>query len=164
MDISHLFTGMNASAAGLAAQRTRMNAIAENIANVETTRTADGEAYRRQQTVLSESSGFSGELDQVTGKRNDLSASDPNHLQGFNSEPDRWKFGGVKATIQRDQAPFREVYDPAHPDADENGIVKMPNVDIVKEMTDLISASRNFEANATAFNATKGMMKKALEL
>jgi flagellar basal-body rod protein FlgC len=164
MDISQLFTGMNASASGLSAQRTRMNAIAENIANVETTRTADGQPYRRQETTLAENSGFSGELDRVTGKTSDLSTAEANHLQGFETESDRFRYGGVKASIQRDQAPFREVYDPSHPDADENGIVRMPNVDIVKEMSELISASRNFEANATAFNATKGMMKKALEL
>jgi flagellar basal-body rod protein FlgC len=71
---------------------------------------------------------------------------------------------GVKATVGADPSAFREIYDPSHPDADANGIVRMPNVDIVQEMTELISASRAFEANVTAFNATKGMMKKALEL
>jgi flagellar basal-body rod protein FlgC len=142
MEITPLFSGMDVSATGLSAQRKRMNAIAENLANSETTRTKEGGPYRRQQTSLTQDVPFASELE---------AAGD-------------YPFSGVKANVTRDPAPFREVYDPDHPDADENGMVKMPNVDIVQEMTELISASRAYEANATAFNASKGMMKKALEL
>jgi flagellar basal-body rod protein FlgC len=163
MEISPLFTAMDVSATGLAAQRKRMNAIAENIANAETTRTTEGGPYRRQQTVLTHDPQFSAEL--TAAQQNDkLLREDPNHLPGSQSEAEEYRFGGVKASITSDPSSFREVYDPDHPDADENGMVKMPNVDIVEEMTELISATRAYEANTTAFNASKGMMKKALEL
>ena len=165
MEITPLFSAMDVSATGLSAQRKRMNAIAENIANVETTRTNEGGPYRRQQTVLSHDQQFSSELTAAGLEHDKLVRDNANHLRGRESEPpEDYRFGGVKANIAGDPSPFREVYDPDHPDADENGMVKMPNVDIVQEMTELISASRAYEANATAFNASKGMMKKALEL
>lgn len=162
MEIHPLFSGMNTSTSGMTAQRKRMNAIAENIANIETTRTADGGPYRRKATVLSEDQRFETALSQSTHQK--LARSDSNHMFGRDENKLLSPLQGVKASIEADQSPFREVYDPDHPDADENGIVKMPNVDLVQEMTDLISASRAFEANVTAFNATKAMMKKALEL
>jgi flagellar basal-body rod protein FlgC len=164
MDISPLFAGMDTSASGLTAQRKRMNAIAENIANAETTRTAAGGPYRRQATKLSSDRQFQLDLDASQTSHNDLARTDPNHLRGKITSPDLQMTAGVKASISADPSPFREIYDPGHPDADANGIVRMPNVDIVEEMTELISASRAFEANVTAFNANKGMMKKALEL
>jgi flagellar basal-body rod protein FlgC len=165
MEIKPLFTAMDVSASGLAAQRKRMNAIAENIANAETTHTTEGGPYRRQQTVLSSRPGFAQQLAEVSHLHDKLQRDDANHLPGQEDEAtDTMVFGGVQAEVGPDGKPFREIYDPSHPDADENGMVKMPNVDIVQEMTELISASRAFEANATAFNASKGMSKKALEL
>ncbi|MCB1059377.1 MAG: flagellar basal body rod protein FlgC [Calditrichaeota bacterium] len=162
MEIHPLFSGMNTSTSGMTAQRKRMNAIAENIANIETTRTEDGGPYRRKATVLSEDQRFETALSQSTNQK--LARTDTNHMFGRDEDKILSPMQGVKATIEADQSPFREVYDPDHPDADENGMVQMPNVDLVQEMTDLISASRAFEANVTAFNATKAMMKKALEL
>lgn len=165
MEIEPLFTAMDVSASGLAAQRKRMNTIAENIANAQTTRTAEGGPYRRQQTSLSHDQQFSEELAKAGLEHDKLQRAVNDHLKGRDGEPpDDFRFGGVKATISDDPSPFREVYDPGHPDADENGMVKMPNVDVVQEMTELISAARAYEANATAFNASKSMMKKALEL
>jgi len=164
MEITPLFAAMDISASGLSAQRKRMNAIAENIANVETTRTESGEPYRRQQTVLAHDPQFSLDLEASEQAHDKLARDHAYHLPGRDIEPDEFRFGGVKASIARDQSPFREVYDPDHPDADENGMVKMPNVDIVEEMTELISASRAFEANVTAFSASKQMAKKALDL
>jgi flagellar basal-body rod protein FlgC len=164
MEITPLFAGMDISATGLTAQRKRMNAIAENLANAETTHTREGGPYRRQQAVLSTDTQFSLDLDSQIRVQDILSRENPDHFKGVTSDPDMAGFTGVKAGIVRDQSPFKEIYDPTHPDADANGMVKMPNVDIVEEMTELISASRAFEANVTAFNATKGMMKKALEL
>ncbi len=164
MEISKLFTAMNASASGLAAQRARINSIAENLANIETTHGADGEPYRRKQTVLAEDTKFQQDLDGVVSRTSDLSAGSAGHLPGFETNPVSHRYTGVKAQIENDPAPFREHFDPSHPDADENGIVRFPNVDMIREMTDLISATRAFEANATAFNASKQMMKKALEL
>ncbi len=164
MEISRLFTAMNTSASGLAAQRTRMNAIAENLANAETTRAANGEPYRRKEVTLKEDKKFAQDLDGLLSPAENLSTSVPGHASGIVSNPVSYEFTGVKAVESTDQAPFREVYDPSHPDADDNGIVRYPNVDLIREMTELISASRSFEANATAFNASKQMMKKALEL
>ncbi|MBK6766424.1 MAG: flagellar basal body rod protein FlgC [bacterium] len=162
MEIHPLFSGMNSSTSGMTAQRKRMNAIAENIANIETTRTDEGGPYRRKATVLAEDQRFEVALDNSTHGK--LARSDENHMFGRNEDKILSPLNGVKANIEEDPSAFREVYDPDHPDADENGIVKLPNVDLVQEMTDLISASRAFEANVTAFNATKSMMKKAIEL
>jgi flagellar basal-body rod protein FlgC len=165
MEISPLFAGMDVAVSGLAAQRKRMNAIAENIANSETTHTAEGGPYRKQEPQLSSNPQFAQELDQLGSVNEKLLRSDPGHLKGREGgDPESYQFGGVQASIAQAKNPFREVYNPNHPDADANGMVKMPNVDIVEEMTELISASRSFEANVTAFNAAKGMMKKALEI
>ncbi|MBW7454058.1 flagellar basal body rod protein FlgC [Paenibacillus sepulcri] len=144
-----LTNGFNASASALTAQRLRMDVISSNIANAETTRASfvNGryEPYKRKMVVLepnqpSFSSIMSGQLN-GTGN------------------------GGVKAVrIMEDSSPSKLVYNPTHPDADANGYVNMPNVDIAKEMVDMIAASRSYEANVTALNATKGMFTKALEI
>ncbi|MFZ5434428.1 MAG: flagellar basal body rod C-terminal domain-containing protein, partial [Calditrichota bacterium] len=123
-----------------------------------------GGPYRRQKTVLAYDKQFVLELDAQTQINNELRREHANHLPGREGVPEAYQFGGVQAMIEEDQSPFREVYNPGHPDADENGMVKMPNVNIVEEMTELISAARAYEANATAFNASKSMNKKALEL
>lgn len=148
MRISSSFD-INASA--LTAQRLRMDVVSSNIANAETTRAqvVNGEAvpYRRKEVVLTTNKpSFSDALDSaMTGSRN-----------GIN---------GVKASaIQEDQDPFKLVYNPTHPDADKDGYVKMPNVDTLKEMVDMISASRSYEANVTALNASKAMITKALQI
>lgn len=165
MGITPLFSGMDVAASGLAAQRRRMNAIAENIANAETTHTKQGGPYQKQEPQLSANPQFAQELEQLGATNEKLLRSDPGHLKGRESDdPQSSAFTGVTASIAQAKNPFREVYNPNHPDADANGMVKMPNVDIVEEMTELISASRSFEANVTAFNASKGMMKKALEI
>ncbi|WP_088547330.1 flagellar basal body rod protein FlgC [Paenibacillus aquistagni] len=147
MNISNSF---HISASGLTAQRLRMDVISSNIANAETTRSqfVDGKfvPYRRQTVVMSESKGsFQDTLQQAMG-----AGSNPK---------------GVKvAKIQEDQSPFKLVYQPTHPDADENGYVQMPNVDMAKEQIDFIVASRSYEANVTALNASKAMIMKALEI
>ncbi|QYR19777.1 flagellar basal body rod protein FlgC [Paenibacillus sp. sptzw28] len=145
-----LSNGFDASASALTAQRLRMDVISSNIANAETTRAkfVNGryEPYKRKMVVLEPNqSSFSDIL------------NDQMNLSGSSL--------GVKATsIIEDTTPSKLVYNPGHPDADQNGYVKMPNVDITKEMVDMISASRSYEANVTALNATKGMFIKALEI
>jgi flagellar basal-body rod protein FlgC len=135
------------SASGLTAEKLRMDVISRNIANVNTTRTANGTPYRRQVVVFQEGDKqmpFSEYL-------NDASRS----LIG----------SGVKVTgISEDNTPFKSVYDPGHPDADEKGYVKMPNVDVMTEMVNMISSSRAYEANVTAINSAKSMALKALEI
>lgn len=144
---------LNVSASGMSAQRTRMDIISQNIANVSTTRDENGNPYRRQTVVFAErnESNFESILRSastgISRKRDPLG-------------------DGVKITgIAIDHVtPMKMVYDPAHPDADEDGYVTMPNVNTVTEMTNLIDASRSFEANVTAFNATKNMAQKCLEI
>ena len=138
-------SNLNISASALTAQRLRMDVIAENIANATTTRTADGTPYRRKYTVMQEQQ---------------VSFSDH-----FAASKIKMTGGGVKvAQISEDPSDFKLVYDPQHPDANEDGYVSMPNVDTAREMVDFISASRTYEANITMLNATKNMATKALEL
>lgn len=132
------FSSMDVSASGLFAQRVRLDVIANNIANAETTRTAEGGPYRRQQVV------FSAALDNArSGSKGDGVAVDG---------------------ITEDNRPPRMIYQPGHPDASAEGYVAMPNVNIVEEMVDMVSASRAYEANVTALNTAKSMISAALEL
>ncbi len=142
------FGAMNISASGMTAQSLRRDIIAENVANVNTTRGADGKPYRRKNVIFEQKSVTSFD------KALDLSMG----ATGISLD-------GVKVSqIVEDQSEGRKVYDPSHPDADEQGYVTYPNVNTVQEMTDLIDASRAYEANVTAFNATKAMYLKTLEL
>lgn len=130
-----LFNTLRVSASGLSAERLRMDTISSNIANVQTTRGEDGEAYKRKIAVFQEN------LNEEMGLM------------------------GVKAVaIVEDETPLQEVYDPSHPDSDENGYVTMPNVNILTEMADMIAASRSYEANTDTLNASKTMFMKALEI
>ncbi len=165
MKIDRMFLGLNISANGLSAQRRKMNVISTNIANAETTRTAEGGPYRRKQVIMKEvqnsqfATGF--QAAQIS-----LTRSSDKHLSD-----NPFPFGGDQATSpaleameKEDPTPLQMVYDPSHPDADANGYVQMPNVNIITEMVDMIAASRAFEANVTAINATKGMAKDSLEI
>lgn len=140
------FNGMNISSSGMSAQRLRMDIISQNIANVNTTRDKNGEAYRRKAVVFSE--------------------KDATPFQEVFMKTAGVAGNGVKVTriVEDDKTPLRKVYDPNHPDADEQGYVSYPNINIVQEMTDLIDATRSYEANVTAFNATKNMALKGLEV
>ena len=141
-----MFDAMEVSASGLTAERMRMDVVAENLANANTTRGVDGQPYRRKEVVLAER--------QAEGS---FGAALAGAMSG--------KPGGVEvAQIAEDQTPLKQVYDPSHPDADANGYVQMPNVDSVAEMVDLISAQRAYEANVTAMQAAKQMISKTLEL
>lgn len=141
-----MFDGMNVSATGMTAQRFRMDVISENIANINTTRDENGNVYRRKQVVFAEKSSLNfGET-----LYNSMNAYTPS---------------GVRVTeVVEDPSDLKMVYDPSHPDADENGYVMYPNVDTITEMTNMIDASRSYEANATAFDASKSMAMKGLEL
>ena len=143
-----IFSGMNINASGMSAQRLRMDVISENIANADTTRTKEGGAYVRKNVVLTEKVSYESAFGQVLNRT----------MSGVGN--------GVKVTaITKDTDTDMElVYDPSHPDADENGYVTYPNVNIVTEMTDLIDATRSYEANATAFDASKSMASTGLDL
>ncbi|MCL4872442.1 flagellar basal body rod protein FlgC [bacterium] len=133
------------AASGMEAQRLRMNLIASNLANVETTRTANGGAYRRKDIV------FAAE------NRNDFGSLLMEASSAYNTK--------VKvAGIIEDARPLKYVYDPAHPDAGRDGYVAFPNINVAEEMVNMIAASRSYEANVTAFKATRDMALKALEI
>lgn len=146
-----MFHSMNTTASALTAQRLRMDVISSNMANVDSTRGVDGKAYRRKMVVLEPKEGsFSSFLNKAMGSQQGSAAGN-----------------GVKVSqIKEDTTtPMKLVYDPEHPDADPvSGYVEYPNVDPLREMVDLISATRSYEANVTVFNASKGMMMKALEI
>ncbi|QUH20844.1 flagellar basal body rod protein FlgC [Alkaliphilus sp. B6464] len=143
-----IFNSINISASGLTAERLRMDIVTKNIANANTTRTANGTPYRRQVAIFKSKDNnmpFSEYLRRSNGKASNLT--------------------GVEiSSIQNDSSPYKKVYEPGHPDADESGYVLMPNVDIVTEMANMISATRAYEANVTALNGTKSMALKALEI
>ena len=132
-----LFGGLSISGSGMTAERLRMDVIAENLANADSTRGADGQPYRRKGVVLAAAGGgtFQDVLDGVR----------------------------VKAIVE-DSSPGKKIYDPSHPDADKQGFVTMPNVNTVTEMVDLITASRGYEANVQAMNAAKQMFQRTLDL
>jgi flagellar basal-body rod protein FlgC len=144
-----LFDALNISASGLTAQRLRMDVTSANLANAQTTKTPEGGAYKRQDVVLQESAGggetFAGNLAGAMG-----SGSTP---------------AGVEvAAIVDDTTPTKKVYEPTNPEADGEGYVEMPNVNPVQEMTDLIDASRSYQANVTAMQTTKTVFAKTIEL
>ncbi|WML49285.1 flagellar basal body rod protein FlgC [Neobacillus sp. PS3-34] len=157
-----VFQSMNTTASALTAQRLRMDVISSNMANVDTTRgtyikgrwdhgtyiKGYWEPYRRK-TVEFQPEGTSSFSSFLNVAMNNGNAG-----------------GGVKVSkIEEDKkTPFKMVYDPEHPDANKDGYVELPNVDPLREMVDLISATRSYEANVTVFNASKSMMMKALEL
>ena len=145
-----MFTAFDISASGLTAQRYRMDIISENVANANTTRTQNGDPYVRK-VVYFEEKGLRG--------------SDTfSHV--LNSVSKNYAGKGVKVgkVLEDRKTPQNMVYDPSHPDADENGYVMYPNVNIITEMTNLIDASRSYEANATAFEAAKAMTQQGLSI
>lgn len=147
------FNTMNIAATGLTANRLRMDTIAENMANAQTTRTADGGPYRRKTVLFEEirdNDPFSVVFNNIFGGGRNVPAP-----QGM----------GVRVTnIVEDESPGPIVYDPTHPDADEYGYVRMPNVNIVVEMVNMIAAARAYEANITAMGTARTLTQRTLEI
>ena len=140
---------LSISGSGMTAQRLRLDVTANNIANIETTRTEDGGPYRRKMVILE--------------------AKEPSFQKVFENtlhEQQVYTEGkGVRVSaVIEDETELRPVYDPEHPDADAEGYVMMPNIDLVKETADAMAATQAYQANITAFNATKLMAQKALEI
>ena len=149
-----IFSSMNTTASALTAQRLRMDVISSNMANVDTTRgeRVNGEwvPYQRKSVVFQPKEGpFSTFLNKAMNRREDHSIGS----------------GVGVARIEKDtETPYKMVFDPEHPDANGDGYVQLPNVDPLREMVDLISATRSYEANVTVFNANKSMLMKSLEI
>ncbi|MBE3582919.1 MAG: flagellar basal body rod protein FlgC [Limnochordaceae bacterium] len=148
-----LFDALAISASGLTAERLRLDVIATNLANVETTRTATGGPFRRREVVFAaQPPTFPVDLANSTGSSGTLAPGHP-------------ALGGVQvAAIVTDPAPFRLVYQPGHPDADVNGYVAYPNINPASEMVDMIAASRAYEANLAIFQSTKQLAARTLDL
>ena len=136
---TNLFAAADISASGMSAERMRMETVANNIANANSTRSPDGTPYRRKQLVFSE-----------------LVGNQSNSTNGLN--------GVMVQGTEQDQSPFPEIYSPGHPDANEDGIVQLSNVQIPNEMVDLITASRSYEANLKALTSFKEMIEQTLTL
>ena len=142
-----IFGAIDAAASGMTADRLRLDVISNNIANVNTTRTTEGGPYRRQFVVFEPRPG------------------DGSFSRAMSSQLQLAQLNGVKVTgIKKDDSPPRMVYEPGHPDADADGYVKLPNINIITEMVDMMTASRAYEANVTSVNVAKSMMLKALEI
>jgi flagellar basal-body rod protein FlgC len=165
-----LFESIRISGTGLAGQRVKMDVVARNLANAETTRTAEGTPYRRQRAVFREVLERRVELQRQGLRRDDPAGAGPvrthpRHLGGIGAYAleDREGMSTEVATAP-DASEFRVVYEPGHPDADEEGYVLMPNVDVITEMVDMIAASRAYEANVSAVQAAKDMFNQALKI
>jgi flagellar basal-body rod protein FlgC len=132
-------TGMSILSKGMSAQRVRVNLVASNLANANTTKTDEGGAYKRKDPIF---------------QAIDISGDDTN--QGLSSVE--------VSEISTDEAPGPKVYDPDHPDADAEGMVEMPNVNVVEEMVNMMTAQRSFEANVQAFATLRDMSQRAIDL
>ena len=139
-------TAMQISGSALKAERARLNIAAMNLANANTTRTMEGGPYKAKSVVFA-----AKPLEGV------------NFKDTLNSTTERLRKVEV-VQVSEDKAPFKEVYDPSHPDADANGVVRFPNVNVAEQMVDMMSAKRSYEANVTALDAVKNMALKALEI
>lgn len=147
-------SSMNIVASGLTAQQLRLDVVAENVTNSTTTRTEGGGAYRRKMVVFRSETGRDGFRRAMAKAAYGMA---PN--KGFDT------IGGVKVEqIVEDPTPFKLVYDPEHPDANEDGYLEMPNIDMVKEMTDAMAATQAYSANVTAFNTLKTVIAQGLEI
>jgi flagellar basal-body rod protein FlgC len=150
-------SSMNISGSALSATRMRMDVIAENMANINTTRTETGEPFRRRFVVFQEMSGNS------TFAAHDRRAGTP--FSQFFNRAQAPVNGGVRVlSIEQDTRDFLLDFNPSHPDADEDGYVRLPNIDVVQEMVDMMSAFRAYEANITALNTFKDMATRTLEI
>jgi flagellar basal-body rod protein FlgC len=163
MRISYL-TGMNVSASGLKAQRAVMDAAAENLANAQTTRTPEGGPYRRKVVPLvSEAQPFTVPAEEAPTAA--LQRTDPDHFGPDSvSRMVAQEAMGVTASVEEDPSEGSQVYDPGHPDADASGMVRMPNVDTAREMVTLMVASRAYEANLAALQASRRLAEASLNL
>lgn len=161
-----IINAIGISARGLSAQRSKMNVIAQNMANAETTETAEGGPYRRKRVIISEDKetvSFSKALGRASTA---LARTHTGHLRGRTlSTKENVELTSVEhEEIQEPKNSYRLVHDPTHPDADEEGFVKMPNIDVITEMVDMMTASRAYEANTSVISAAKKMANDALDI
>ncbi len=158
----NLFTTFNISSQGLSVQRQRLSATAKNIANVNTTKDIDGKPYRREIVGVKAIKGtpFASELrNQI-----ELETTNPAHTSRSLSINPEGYINTLRAEISKDNSQPRLIYEPSHPDANEDGYVAVPNINIVTEMVEMIAAQRAFEANASVIESAKNMARDSLEI
>ncbi len=158
----NIFSSFNISGQGMSVQRMRLSSVAKNIANANTTVGEDGKPYQREVVVVRAipDSPFEDEVQNQIA----LKQSDSTHAS--NAKPGTYppNYDVLKAAVARDNSPARLVYNPSHPHADDNGYVRMPNINVVTEMVEMITAQRGFEANTGVVDATKNIAKYSLEI
>ena len=166
MKVRGIFSSIDISSTGLAAQRRRMDSIAENIANVNTTRTPEGGPYRRRISVFTEAPQEVNtvHLKKDPQRRLEMNTSGTGHMSSFSTMMEQSNFSGVQWNEVRDTKQPEYYYDPTHPDANEFGYVAKPKINIITEMVDMIAATRNYEANVAAIEAAKSMAKRAMDI
>lgn len=164
--MSSILKTFDISSQALSVQRAKMNAVAQNMANAETVETPEGGPYRRKQVTVTENrekASFTRELSRARGR---LTTTQSGHIAGRGmSVTEKDEFSGVKYTEQTDPgANFKLIHDPSNPLADEDGFVKMPDIDVITEMVDMMAASRAYEANTTVVSTAKKMALDALDI
>ena len=164
--MSGLLGAINISSKGLSVQRAKMNAVADNIANAETTETAEGGPYRRKRVMVSEvteNEKFGSVLRRANNRLNRTHAG--HRLGGLKPAGKKVEMSSVEGQEVQDPASsFQLVHDPSHPQADENGYVQMPDIEIINEMVDMMAATRAYEANTVAISSAKQMARDALDI
>ncbi|MCS7052157.1 MAG: flagellar basal body rod protein FlgC [Ignavibacterium sp.] len=165
MKIGNNFFGFDISAKGLSIQRKKMNLIAENLANGNSVRTEDGQPIRRKiLNVTQKNVGFADQMRDISNTIQ-INTTNPNHIkkpiEPINNSNNN---SGLEIKVAEDKSPGDVVYMPEHPNADENGYVELSNINTITEMIDMIAATRSYEANLTALNSSKQMIKDSLEI
>lgn len=158
----NIFSTFTISGEGLTAQRRRLASIAKNIANVNTTKCEDGEPYRREITVVSAIQGQGNTFGNELKEQLTLIGTEKGHFGGDSLGGSSERY--LKTDTVKDQSDFRMVYDPSHPHAGDDGYVKMPNINIVTEMVEMISAQKAFESNANVIESAKSIARDSLEI
>lgn len=164
MEIGGNFKAFEISSVGMKLQKKKLDLIAENIANVNTTKTADGKPYKRKTLEVSEKDIFQKKIENINSNAIMKTVNDYHYPTTPGIKNKKEDNEVLNINVVKDGSPGDKVYMPDHPDANSEGYLEMPNVNIVTEMVDMIAATRSYEANLTAFNASKQMAKDALEI
>lgn len=164
--MSGILNAIELSAQGLSIQRSKMNTVAKNIANAETTETREGGPYRRQRVVVAQDKVRGNFATQLQKAGLSLSRTDRKHLpvRSLTSKGDSELSTAKMKVVDDPESSFKLVYDPSHPDADDQGYVKYPDIEIVNEMVDMMAASRAYEANTVAISTAKKIAEQSLDI
>lgn len=164
--MSGLLSSIEISSKGLTVQRTKMNVVADNIANAETTETKEGGPYRRKRVLVKQDATEGSFSASLKNARTRLAGTNAKHLDGKSvTVGRRQELASAEPEIIADkESSFKLLYDPSHPDANEDGYVRMPDIEIVNEMVDMMAATRAYEANTVAIASAKKMAQDALDI